>query len=129
MGGNEKELRLWLNQEHGYSGAETKAVISDIPVWCIDRRSDAPPENVATRLINSVRRRFNTGLLTTIKEALNENAQLALKASLLDIGSASNISNMKADPDRVVRKTILSVTGRLSFILNLRFAFASTLRL
>lgn len=113
---DEVVLRKWLKEEHGSSGADTKLVLSDILIWCVERRLDAPSESICTRYINSIRREFDTNFLTTLSENLSDLTKVTLTASLEDHGSVPSFSDMKTDPGRVARKTILSITARLTFI-------------
>jgi len=64
----EAALRKWLKQEHGSSGADTKLVLSDILIWCVERRLDAPAESICIRHINSVRREFDKRTLVAWPE-------------------------------------------------------------
>ncbi len=109
-------LRHWLKVEHGASGADAKRVIADTLIWCVERRLEAPPESVCMRHINSIRRAYDTEFLTNLAANLSGATKIALKASLEGDGSVPNFADMKADPGRVARKTILSITARLTFI-------------
>ena len=113
---DEAALRHWLKVEHGDSGADAKRVIADTLIWCVERRLEAPPESVCMRHINSIRRAYDTEFLTKLAANLSTATKIALTASLEGDGSVPNFSDMKADPGRVARKTIFSITARLKFI-------------
>lgn len=105
----------------GFVGVRsTSAVIEQAEVWCRERGFWPPAKAELDRLIRSLRRDFEAGLLDRITASLSPETVEKLEVSLVEADMACGFDDLKADPGRAGLENLIRMADRLTFIRSLR---------
>jgi len=110
-------LRQWLASFVGMQSSS--AVAERAEAWCRDQGFRAPAKTELDRLVRSLRRDFEAGLLDRLTEALSPAAVEKLEASLLNSDATCGFDDLKADPGRAGLENLVRMADRLKFIQSL----------
>jgi TnpA family transposase len=103
----------------------TSAVMEHAETWCREHGFRPPAKRDLDRLVRSLRRDFEAGLLDKMTEALSPEAVEKLEASLLNTDGVCGFDDLKADPGRAGLENLVRMAGRLTFIRSLGLSVAS----
>ena len=101
------------------------AVMEQAQTWCRERGFRPPAKAELDRMVRSLRRDFEAGLLDKITEALSAEAVEKLETSLLNADAACGFDDLKADPGSAGLENLVRMADRLKFIRSLELPRAS----
>lgn len=111
-------LRHWLTASIGTQSRST--VLDRAETWCRGHGFRPPAKAELDRLVRSLCRDFEAGLLDRITASLLPETVEKLEASLVDADKPCGFDDLKADPGRAGLENLVRMAERLAFIRSLQ---------